>query len=178
MFVNPSTYTIPHCHIYNTLVMCTSHSILSTTRQSSINAEGHYLCPCLHMYLRSSLSFRSINTRMCSDNVTVFNTSTSHPLTFPSANILIPSVCLREMNVLTCMNSMWALTMFKFSPLRWSRRDVLAGSNPAELDGFFQDAKILSKSPPGGTLSWGSRVWDFWFIKEPQAWKNRPLTKT
>ena len=28
-----------------------------------------------------------------------------------------------------------------------------AGSNPA--DGFFQDVKILSTSPPGGTLSWG-----------------------
>ena len=30
-----------------------------------------------------------------------------------------------------------------------------AGSNPAEVDGFFQDIKI---PPPGGTLSWGSRV--------------------
>ena len=33
-----------------------------------------------------------------------------------------------------------------------------AGSNPAEVDGFFQDVKILSTSPPGGTLSWGFRV--------------------
>ena len=32
------------------------------------------------------------------------------------------------------------------------------GSNPAEVDGFFQDVKILSTSPPGGTLSWGFRV--------------------
>ena len=32
-----------------------------------------------------------------------------------------------------------------------------AGSNPAEVDGFYQDVKILSTSPPGGTLSWGSR---------------------
>ena len=31
-----------------------------------------------------------------------------------------------------------------------------AGSNPAEVDGFFQDVKILSTSPPGGTLSRGS----------------------
>ena len=31
-----------------------------------------------------------------------------------------------------------------------------AGSNPAEVNGFFQDLKILSTSPPGGTLSWGS----------------------
>ena len=34
----------------------------------------------------------------------------------------------------------------------------LAGSNPAEGDGLFQDVKILSTSPTGGTLSWGSRV--------------------
>ena len=25
------------------------------------------------------------------------------------------------------------------------------GSSPAEVDGFFQDVKILSTSPPGGT---------------------------
>ena len=33
-----------------------------------------------------------------------------------------------------------------------------AGSIPAEVDGFFQDVKILSTCPPKGTLSWGSRV--------------------
>ena len=33
-----------------------------------------------------------------------------------------------------------------------------AGSNLAEVDGFFQDVKILSTSPPGGTLNLGSRV--------------------
>ena len=27
-----------------------------------------------------------------------------------------------------------------------------------EVDGFFQNVKILSKIPPGGTLNWGSRV--------------------
>ena len=27
----------------------------------------------------------------------------------------------------------------------------IAGSNPTEVDGFFQDVKILSTSPPGGT---------------------------
>ena len=27
-----------------------------------------------------------------------------------------------------------------------------ADSNPTEIDGFFQDVKILSKSPPGKTL--------------------------
>ena len=32
----------------------------------------------------------------------------------------------------------------------WSPRDLrLVGSNPAEVDGFFQDVKILSTSPPG-----------------------------
>ena len=33
-----------------------------------------------------------------------------------------------------------------------------AGSNPAEVDGFFQDVKILTTSPPEGILSWESRV--------------------
>ena len=41
----------------------------------------------------------------------------------------------------------------------WSPRDPrFAGSNPAELDGFFQEVKILSTSPPGDHLSWESRV--------------------
>ena len=31
-----------------------------------------------------------------------------------------------------------------------------SGSNPAEVDGFFQDVKILSTSLPGGTLCWES----------------------
>ena len=31
-----------------------------------------------------------------------------------------------------------------------------AGSNPAEVDGFFQDVKIPNTNPPGGTLTWGS----------------------
>ena len=44
-----------------------------------------------------------------------------------------------------------------------------AGSNPTVVDGFFQDVKILSTSPPGGTLGWGSRVLDFRLVKEPQA---------
>ena len=33
-----------------------------------------------------------------------------------------------------------------------------ATSNPVEVDGFFQDVKIVSTSPLGGILSWGSRV--------------------
>ena len=36
------------------------------------------------------------------------------------------------------------------------RDPEFAGLNPAEVDGFFQDIQILSTSPPGGTLSWGS----------------------
>ena len=53
-----------------------------------------------------------------------------------------------------------------------------AGSNPTEVDGVFQDVRILSTSPPGGSFSWGSRVWDFRLVKEPQAWKNKPLSHT
>ena len=30
-----------------------------------------------------------------------------------------------------------------------------SGSNQAEVDGFFQDLKILRTSPLGGALSWG-----------------------
>ena len=44
-----------------------------------------------------------------------------------------------------------------------------ADSNPADVDEFFQDVKILSTSPPGETLSWGSRIGDFRLVKEPQA---------
>ena len=36
------------------------------------------------------------------------------------------------------------------------RDPKFAGSNPDEVDRFFQDVKILSTNPPGGTLSWGS----------------------
>ena len=43
--------------------------------------------------------------------------------------------------------------------VKCSTRDPRSvGSNLAEADGFLQDVKILSTSPPGGTLSWGSRV--------------------
>ena len=38
------------------------------------------------------------------------------------------------------------------------RDSRFAGSNPTEVDVFFQDVKILSISPMGGTLSWVSRV--------------------
>ena len=46
-----------------------------------------------------------------------------------------------------------------------------------KVDGFFQDVKMLSAIRPGGTLSWGSLVWDFRLVKEPPAWKNRTLSK-
>ena len=40
-----------------------------------------------------------------------------------------------------------------------SPRDLrFASSNPAEVDGFFEDVKLLSTYPPVKTLSWGSRV--------------------
>ena len=38
------------------------------------------------------------------------------------------------------------------------------GSNLAEVDGFFQDIKILSTSPSGGTLGWGPEP-DFRLVK-------------
>ena len=34
-----------------------------------------------------------------------------------------------------------------------SRDPRFAGSDPAEVDGYFHDVKILSASTPGGTLS-------------------------
>ena len=52
-----------------------------------------------------------------------------------------------------------------------------ADSNPAEVDGFFQNVKILSTRSPRGTFSWGTQVWDFRLVKELQAWKNRLLSK-
>ena len=36
------------------------------------------------------------------------------------------------------------------------RYAIFTGTNPAEVDGFFQDVKTLSTRPQGGTLSWGS----------------------
>ena len=35
-------------------------------------------------------------------------------------------------------------------------RSMFADSNPAEVDGFFQDVKIVSTIPPGGTFNGGS----------------------
>ena len=33
------------------------------------------------------------------------------------------------------------------------RDPTFVGSNPADVDGFFQDVKIMNTSPPGRTLS-------------------------
>ena len=38
------------------------------------------------------------------------------------------------------------------------RDPKFAGSNPGEVDEFFQDVKILSISHPGGSLSLGSGI--------------------
>ena len=44
----------------------------------------------------------------------------------------------------------------QWSHVKCSPRDPrFAGWNPADVDGFFQDVKILSTSPLGRTLSWG-----------------------
>ena len=51
------------------------------------------------------------------------------------------------------------LTVTQVIGLTCSPRDPrFTGSNPAEVDGFFQDVKVLSTSTLGGTLNWGSRV--------------------
>ena len=46
-------------------------------------------------------------------------------------------------NALVCLGGLGVMC----SP----RDPRFAGSNPAEVDGFFQDVKILSTSPPGET---------------------------
>ena len=81
-------------------------------------------------------------------------------------------------NIFYFLTWQWYLYLYNFflvlrvglSGLRitWSPWDPkFVGSNLAEVDGFFQDVKILRTSPLGGTLSWGSQVWDFRLIKEP-----------
>ena len=53
-----------------------------------------------------------------------------------------------------------------------SRDPGFAGSNPTEVDGFVQDVKILSTSPPGGPESEISGS-----LKNLKPEKNRPLSK-
>ena len=58
---------------------------------------------------------------------------------------------------------------------RWPRGNVLAsGSNPAEVDGFFQDVKILSTSPPGRSLIWGpeSEISGSLMNFKPEKWAS------
>ena len=50
----------------------------------------------------------------------------------------------------TISNTSTILNWISSQP-RWSR-------DMAEVDGLFQDVKILSTSLPGGTSKWGSRV--------------------
>ena len=54
------------------------------------------------------------------------------------------------------VNMLWTVGLGVLGVTRSPRDPRFSGSNPTEVDGFFQDVKILSKSPPGGTLSWGS----------------------
>ena len=56
-----------------------------------------------------------------------------------------------------------------------SRDPRLAGSNPAEVGGVFADVKILSTSPPGGTLSRGSVISGS--LKNLKPEKNISLSK-
>ena len=61
-------------------------------------------------------------------------------------------------NLLLLLELVWyALVGLGGLGVMCSPRDPrFVSSNPAEVDGFFQDVKILSTSPPRGTLSWDS----------------------
>ena len=62
--------------------------------------------------------------------------------------------------------------------LTCSPRDPrFAGSNPAEVDGFFRDVKILSTCPPGGTFAGGPGSESSGSLKNLKHEKNRPLSK-
>ena len=51
------------------------------------------------------------------------------------------------------------------------------GSNPTEVDGFFQDVKILSTSPPGGTYAGGPESEISGSLNNLKPEKNSPLSK-
>ena len=57
------------------------------------------------------------------------------------------------------------------------RDPSFAGSNPSWFRWIFLGRKNHEHKSSRGTLSRGSRVWDFKLVKKPQAWKNRPLSK-
>ena len=60
----------------------------------------------------------------------------------------------------TNSSTMSSLTVYKVGlGVRCSPRDTrFAGSNPTEVDGFFQDVKILSTSSPEGTWEQNIRI--------------------
>ena len=72
---------------------------------------------------------------------------------------IIPSVknmifkCIKLTEVI-----LWQLVLVGLGITCSPRDPRFAGSNPAEVDGFFQDVKILSASPLGGTSNWGPQV--------------------
>ena len=70
--------------------------------------------------------------------------------------ILDISVCTRYLG----LQSTWIVMVSSVGlgglGVRCSPRDPrFAGSNPTEVDWFFQSVKIQSTCPPGETLSWG-----------------------
>ena len=97
-----------------------------------------------------------------------------HCLTFPSS-------CSQYGSVIMLLDLLH--TMQNLSRPRWSRGNVIASRS--EVRGFKPDwgRSIFSgrKNPEHKSsrrdLSWGSWVWDFRLVKEPQAWINRSLSK-
>ena len=87
---------------------------------------------------------------------------------FENLDLFLVSGFFTRISVNICLNNLLLLLITKILTLHevvlgglgvtCSPRDPsFAGSNPVEFDGFFQDVKILSTSPPGRILSWGSR---------------------
>ena len=81
--------------------------------------------------------------------------------------VLVPNTddCFREsVRVLRSFELKKGMTFHTYSRLgglgvTCSPQDPrFVGSDPAEVDELFQDLKILSTSPPGGTIIWGFRV--------------------
>ena len=85
--------------------------------------------------------------------------SLSYPFLLPLPNIMpFWLIILRFPNVQIQISNPAYVGLGGLGVTCSPRDPRFAGSNPAEVDGFFQDVKILSTSPPGGTLSWGSQV--------------------
>ena len=77
-------------------------------------------------------------------SITTYNATTD----FEICLLLLPSSTLCE--YVTSLGGLGVICL--------PRDPRFVGSNPTEVGGFFQDVKILSTSPPGGTLNWGSQV--------------------